>query len=115
MTLGLATARTRRSDDDGVASHILCYKAPPSADARRPESAMRDGIHPSYEDIHVTCACGNEFVTRSTAGHDLRVDICSKCHPFFTGTQKIVDSAGRVDRFNRKYGNLDLAKLARRR
>ena len=74
---------------------------------------MQADIHPNYEQINVACACGNEFVTRSTLGRDLRVDLCSKCHPFFTGTQKIVDSAGRVERFKGKYGNLDLNKLAK--
>ena len=75
---------------------------------------MKADIHPPYAEINVSCACGSEFTTRSTLGRDLRVDLCSKCHPFFTGTQKIVDSAGRVDRFNKKYGNLDLTKLSRR-
>ena len=75
---------------------------------------MRADIHPSYEAINVSCACGNEFVTRSTLGRDLRVDLCSACHPFFTGTQKIVDSAGRVERFTKKYGNIDLKKMAKR-
>ncbi len=76
---------------------------------------MKAGIHPDYESINVSCACGNEFVTRSTLGRDLRVDLCSACHPFFTGTQKIVDSAGRVERFNRKYGKIDLKNLGKRR
>jgi len=75
---------------------------------------MQTAIHPKYTEINVSCACGAAFATRSTLGKDLRVDLCSKCHPFFTGTQKIVDSAGRVDRFNKKYGNLDLTKLSRR-
>ncbi len=63
---------------------------------------MKAGIHPSYEEATVKCACGNKFKTRSTVG-DLHVDICSKCHPFFTGTQKIVDTEGRVERFRKKY------------
>ena len=67
---------------------------------------MQAGIHPKYTEINVSCACGAAFKTRSTLGDDLRVDLCSKCHPFFTGTQKIVDSAGRVERFNRKYGRI---------
>jgi large subunit ribosomal protein L31 len=65
---------------------------------------MREGIHPEYNDIKVTCSCGESFVTRSTAGKDLSLEVCSKCHPFYTGKQKIVDTAGRVDRFQQKYG-----------
>lgn len=64
---------------------------------------MKKGIHPKYELTTIRCACGNEIVTRSTA-KDLEVEICSKCHPFFTGKQKLVDTAGRVERFKKKYG-----------
>ncbi len=64
---------------------------------------MKEKIHPQYKVGNVTCACGNTFQVRSTVG-DLRVEICSNCHPFFTGKQKLVDSAGRVEKFNRKYG-----------
>ncbi|MBQ4082517.1 MAG: 50S ribosomal protein L31 [Clostridia bacterium] len=64
---------------------------------------MKQGIHPNYEVATVKCACGNEFETRSTK-KELRVDICSKCHPFFTGRQKLVDTGGRVDRFNKRFG-----------
>ena len=63
---------------------------------------MKKGIHPAYKRATVTCVCGSVFETRSTAGN-LKVEICSKCHPFFTGKQKLVDSAGRVERFNKKY------------
>jgi len=63
---------------------------------------MKKGIHPTYRNASVSCACGNRFQTRSTVG-DLKVDICSNCHPFFTGTQKIVDTEGRVERFKKKY------------
>ncbi len=62
---------------------------------------MKKEIHPDYTTATVSCACGETFETRSTAG-DLRVDICSKCHPFFTGRQKLIDSGGRVDKFNRR-------------
>ncbi len=65
---------------------------------------MRQGIHPEYNEIKVTCSCGESFNTRSTAGKDLILEVCSKCHPFYTGKQKIVDTAGRVDRFQQKYG-----------
>jgi len=64
---------------------------------------MKKGIHPEYKDVTVTCACGEEFVTRSTKDK-LRLEICSKCHPFFTGKQKLVDSAGMVEKFERRYG-----------
>lgn len=64
---------------------------------------MQAKIHPKYEDIKVSCSCGNTFTTRSTAGRDLHLEICSKCHPFFTGQQKMVDTAGRIDRFRKKY------------
>jgi large subunit ribosomal protein L31 len=63
---------------------------------------MKKGIHPNYEEAMVSCACGAKFKTRSTVG-DIKVDICSNCHPFFTGTQKIVDTEGRVERFKKKY------------
>ncbi len=64
---------------------------------------MKKGIHPDYKLATVSCACGNVFRTRSTKG-DLRIDICSKCHPFYTGLQKFVDTAGRVERFRKKFG-----------
>jgi large subunit ribosomal protein L31 len=63
---------------------------------------MRKRIHPEYHEVEVSCACGNTFKTRSTKA-DLKVEICSACHPFFTGKQKLVDSAGRVERFQRRY------------
>ncbi len=62
---------------------------------------MKEGIHPKYEEVAVKCACGETIVTKSTKG-EMRVDICSKCHPFFTGKQKFVDSGGRVDKFNQR-------------
>lgn len=64
---------------------------------------MKDGIHPNYEPTTITCACGEVIETSSTK-KDLHVEICSKCHPFFTGKQKLVDTGGRVDRFNKKFG-----------
>ncbi|RKX91034.1 MAG: 50S ribosomal protein L31 [Spirochaetes bacterium] len=64
---------------------------------------MKAGIHPKYEMATITCACGNVIKTKSTV-KDIEVEICSKCHPFYTGKQKLVDTAGRVERFNRKYG-----------
>ena len=66
---------------------------------------MKPNIHPEYKDIKVVCSCGSTFITRSTMGKEqLSLEVCAKCHPFYTGTQKIVDTAGRVDRFRQKYG-----------
>ncbi len=71
---------------------------------------MKAGIHPDYHPVTVHCACGHTFKTRSTVkGEFLRVEICSSCHPFFTGKQKLVDTAGRVERFQRKYANAKAA------
>jgi large subunit ribosomal protein L31 len=64
---------------------------------------MRADIHPNYSDITVTCGCGNSFKTRSTLAEDLRIDVCSNCHPFFTGKHKIVDAGGRVDKFKKRF------------
>jgi len=64
---------------------------------------MKDGIHPNYQDCTVTCGCGNSFQTRSTKPK-IAVEVCSKCHPFFTGSVKFVDAAGRVKKFNKKFG-----------
>jgi large subunit ribosomal protein L31 len=69
----------------------------------RVEVHMKAAIHPEYQEINVTCTCGNAFKTRSTIGHDLQVEVCSNCHPFYTGKQKIVDTGGRVDKFRKKY------------
>jgi len=63
---------------------------------------MKPGIHPEYQEVSVHCACGTQWVTRSTR-KELRLEICSRCHPFFTGRQKLVDTAGRVEKFNRRY------------
>ena len=64
---------------------------------------MKTGIHPAYFEIDVTCSCGNTFKTRSTMNKELHIEVCSVCHPFYTGKQKIVDTAGRVERFKQKY------------
>jgi large subunit ribosomal protein L31 len=69
----------------------------------RIRNTMKQGIHPEYVTATVRCSCGEEFQTRSTVP-ELRVDICSKCHPFYTGKQKLVDAGGRVERFERRYG-----------
>lgn len=65
---------------------------------------MKKDIHPKYREVTIRCVCGNEVKTRSTVEGEINMEICSACHPFYTGRQKLVDSAGRVDRFRRKYG-----------
>ncbi len=66
---------------------------------------MKTETHPDYAPIKVTCSCGNKFETQSTLGHDLTVEVCNKCHPFYTGEQKIVDTQGRVEGFAERFGN----------
>ena len=66
---------------------------------------MKADIHPKYEDVNVTCSCGNQFQTRSTLAEDLHVEVCSACHPFYTGKQKMLDTGGRVDRFRKRFGS----------
>jgi large subunit ribosomal protein L31 len=68
---------------------------------------MKSAIHPAYSEVRVRCACGNSFTTRSTHRGDINVEICSACHPFFTGKQKIMDTAGRIERFRRKYAKAE--------
>ena len=70
---------------------------------------MKEGIHPAYNETVVVCACGEKFTTRSTR-QQIQVDICSKCHPFFTGKQKLVDAEGRVEKFKRKYAKAEAAR-----
>jgi len=65
---------------------------------------MKTDIHPTYQEIEVKCSCGNTFKTKSTLKDELHLDVCSQCHPFYTGKQKMLDTAGRVDKFNKKYG-----------
>jgi large subunit ribosomal protein L31 len=74
---------------------------------------MKAGIHPAYNECSVICACGNNFKTRSTNKGDLRVEICSNCHPFFTGRQKLIDTEGRVERFNKRINKITAAKEAK--
>jgi large subunit ribosomal protein L31 len=66
---------------------------------------MKNDIHPKYGDMSATCSCGNVIQTRSTLGQDIHIDVCSQCHPFFTGKQKILDTGGRVDRFKKRFGS----------
>ena len=65
---------------------------------------MKEGIHPKYTSITATCSCGNVINTRSTVGRDLQLDVCSQCHPFYTGKQKVMDTGGRIDRFQKRFG-----------
>ena len=73
---------------------------------------MKAAIHPNYHEVRVHCACGNTFTTRSTNKSDINVEICSNCHPFFTGKQKLLDTAGRIERFRRKYAKTEEPKTA---
>jgi large subunit ribosomal protein L31 len=77
---------------------------PHRSEAMNAAPAMKPEIHPEYTEIEVTCSCGNTFKTRSTLGEPLHIEVCSSCHPFYTGKQKIVDTGGRVDKFRRRYG-----------
>lgn len=65
---------------------------------------MKADIHPDYTETTVVCSCGNTFVTKSTAGGELHAELCSECHPFYTGKQKLVDSGGRIEKFEKRYG-----------
>ena len=71
---------------------------------------MKAAIHPEYKEIAVSCSCGNKFTTRSTLGKELQVEVCSECHPFYTGKQKIVDTAGRVEKFKQKFARTPRSK-----
>jgi large subunit ribosomal protein L31 len=73
---------------------------------------MKADIHPTYADTTVTCSCGNSFQTRSTKPGDMRVELCNECHPFFTGKQKLVDTGGRVERFQKRYGKTAFTKAS---
>lgn len=71
---------------------------------------MKADIHPKYEDITATCSCGNVIKTRSTLAKDIHLDVCSACHPFYTGTQKVVDTGGRIDKFKQRFGGRSFKK-----
>lgn len=80
------------------------YTFSPARGTKLRNQIMKADTHPDYTDIKVVCSCGNEFTTRSTMGKDLHIEVCSACHPFYTGKQKIMDTAGRVDKFRKRYG-----------
>jgi large subunit ribosomal protein L31 len=65
---------------------------------------MKKDTHPNYPEVNVTCSCGETFKTQSTIGKDMSIEVCSKCHPYYTGKQKILDTGGRVEKFKQKYG-----------
>jgi len=73
---------------------------------------MKENTHPAYGEINVTCSCGNTFTTRSTVVKPLHVEVCSVCHPFYTGKQKVVDTAGRIDKFRQRYASKTTAAKA---
>ena len=112
---GAECSRAGRLRPGGTAAKLprpLTRALPPhlGPEPHRSRAAMKAAIHPEYKEITVTCTCGNTFKTSSTLGHDLQVEVCSNCHPFYTGKQKIVDTAGRVDKFRRKYARAATAK-----
>jgi large subunit ribosomal protein L31 len=82
-----------------------------SPGTQRSEQTMKTGIHPDYKEITVTCSCGNTFTTASTLGRNLNVEVCSNCHPFYTGKQKIMDTAGRVEKFRQRYAKKPAAEI----
>ena len=82
------------------------YASGSSAQRFIKEGLMKEGIHPKLSEVKVACACGNVISTVSTREKDFSIDICAKCHPFFTGQQRLIDSAGRVEKFNKKYAHL---------
>jgi large subunit ribosomal protein L31 len=88
--------------------------SPPGTSLRskKSEVSMKTGIHPKYNEIQVTCSCGNTFVTGSTVNKPLHVEVCSACHPFYTGKQKVMDTAGRVEKFRQRYGTKSTAASA---
>lgn len=71
---------------------------------------MKEGIHPNYQVMVAKCSCGNVINTRSVRGGEMNLDVCSACHPFYTGKQKMIDAGGRVDRFNKRFGNRTISK-----
>ena len=95
--------RCRELLDGGKSAKIDVFR-------ERSWTVMKEKIHPAYNEVRVMCACGNTFTTRSTNKGDIHLEICSACHPFFTGKQKLVDTAGRVERFRRKYAKSDAGK-----
>ena len=92
-----------RAKCDIIPRQLKCKGSMPFYHGKKEVNSMKEGIHPNYTQTTIRCACGEVIETGSTK-KDIKVEICSKCHPFFTGKQKLVDTGGRVDRFNKKYG-----------
>jgi large subunit ribosomal protein L31 len=110
LRLALGARRPPRATDEGSPQLLMplvglidrsCYSGGAKATAATLDNTMKTGVHPEYVDAHVRCTCGNEFMTRSTKP-EIHVEICSACHPFYTGRQKLVDTGGRVERFQRR-------------
>lgn len=85
-------------------SEVRCPAVPGGGTNDQELGLMKAGIHPKYDAVTATCSCGNTIQTRSTRCEDFHIDVCSQCHPFYTGKQKVVDTGGRVDRFNKRFG-----------
>jgi large subunit ribosomal protein L31 len=85
-------------------------EARPRGKRARRKDIMKDAIHPKYAETQVTCSCGNTFATRSTTAKPIHIEVCSSCHPFYTGKQKVMDTAGRIDKFRQRYGTKGTAK-----
>src|SRR5512135_13389 len=90
---------------DGITDRITRWRLADEAGRSHTRRAMKTDIHPKYSEIQVSCSCGNNFTTRSTIDKPLHVEVCSSCHPFYTGKQKIMDTAGRVEKFRQRYGS----------
>ena len=103
---GRGCPQTLAHNVDFLAGACLIRVAGGARGAARPttEDTMKTRIHPKYAEIQVTCSCGNTFATRSTVGKPLHIEVCSACHPFYTGKQKVMDTAGRIDKFRQRYG-----------
>ena len=93
---------------------VVLWRRDAAVMAIHKEVFMKENIHPKYEEVNVRCSCGNKFTVRSTAGHDIDIEVCSKCHPFYTGKQKIVDIGGRVEVFKKCFVILEKARAAQK-
>src|ERR1035437_1791015 len=122
MGVGEAPGRAAAAGEEDrfrviASGRLLNWANPPTMEENNCRKCLstampKEKIHPNYAAVQVKCACGNNFETRSTHKGDIHVEICSVCHPFFTGKQRLVDTAGRVERFRRKFAKSDSAKEA---
>ena len=97
--------RAPQAGPAGLKTGRYSVMLPPRSSRWTGPQPVKSGIHPKYNEIKVTCSCGRELVTRSTLSEDIRVEVCSSCHPFFTGSQRIMESAGQIEKFRRRYGS----------